>query len=101
MSREFGSYINGYLHTQIEQAAQDCSEGRCEITKRYAPIFEILSKISYSICSAEACDSGEYDPIMKSIEQLPLLKEEIARLEQYLQPFKDVMDTALREKVEK
>lgn len=95
MSREFGSYCSGYLHTQIAQAADDCRQGSNEITKLYAPVFDRLYKIIYSICNLEACDSGAYDPIMKSIEELPKLREELDKIDEYLQPYKDVMREAV------
>lgn len=99
MSREFGSYASGYLHTQIECAADDLAGGRDATTRVWADLIKAFHPVAYAICSSEACDSGEYDSIMRSIEQMPALKAALAKAEAHIDPYRRVMEEAVRNKV--
>lgn len=100
MSREFGSYVAGYFHDQIDTCAIDALNGRCEITRKWGAVLKALYPIAYSISSAETGDSGEYDPILKSIEQINNVRAALDEVQDYLQPFKDVAREAVRKATE-
>lgn len=100
LSREFGSYMSGYFHSQIDYAASDLAEGKGELTRLWGKWLEEFYKIAYAIASYEADDSGMYDPIVTTIKTLPALRVAMAAIEEYLDPFEDVMEMAVREKVE-
>ncbi len=100
MSREFGSYMSGYFHSQIEYAAEDLAEGRGELTHLWGEWFREFYDVAYAIANFEASDSGEWDPIMATIKALPTLKKAIAAIEHYLMPYEDVIEATLREKVQ-
>jgi len=68
MSGEFGSYSAGYLHRQIERAAEDCADGRLEITRLWGKVFEIIHPVARGICWAEECDTSESDPCEQTVE---------------------------------
>ena len=101
MSREFGSYYQGYFHTQIDQAAKDCLGGSHQITRLWGEFLQEFESISYSISSAEACDSGEYDPVLESIRKIPALTKKLDAIQRYLDPFRDVIRESIKEKLEK
>lgn len=44
MSREFGSYVNGYFHSQMEQAAEDCKNGDYPLTKVWGNFLKEFSE---------------------------------------------------------
>lgn len=100
MSREFGSYMSGYFHSQIGGAASDLAEGSHELTRLWGKWFEEFYDIAYAIASCEANDSGAYDPIMTTIQKLSALEQAMAAIKEYLIPFEDVMEMAIREKIE-
>ena len=100
MSREFGTYCTGYFHVQMEYAAEDCVGGDCEITRRWGKVLCAFVPIAYAIASAEAGDSGEDFPIMESIQQLPEFKAALVELEDYLYPFRRVMEEAVSKAVD-
>ena len=101
MSREFGSYINGYFHHQIEQSAEDCLNGRDGLTKLWGEFLKEFSHIAYAISTSEACDSGEDYPIMECMKRLPNLRERFKKIEAYITPFEDVARRAVSEKADK
>lgn len=101
MSREFGSYMSGYFHSQIGYAVGDLAEGSHELTRLWGKWFEEFYPVAYAIASCEACDSGAYDPIMTTIQKLSALKQAMAAIKEYLRPFEDVIEVAIREKIEK
>jgi len=101
MSREFGSYCNGYFHTQMSQAADDCRGGREQITRLWGDFLAEFAEVAYSISSCEASDSCVDDPIMQSLRSMPHLEKRLAMIRDYLEPFKRVAETAVREAVEK
>lgn len=96
MSREFGSYAAGYFHTQMAYAAEDLASGRSDIARAWARFFDEFQHVAYSIASCEACDSGEYDPIMESIRRMAALQKALDEVKDYLAPFEDVMREAVR-----
>lgn len=96
MSREFGSYASGYLHAQIEYAADDLAGGRDATTRVWADVMKAFHPVAYAICSSEACDSGEYDSIMRSIEQVPHIEAALAKVKAHLEPYRRVMEEAVR-----
>jgi len=99
MSREFGSYMSGYFHSQIDYAAEDLAEGRSELTRLWGKWFREFYPVAYAIANFEAADSGLYDPIMATIKALPALKKAMVAIEEYIEPFDDVIEMAIREKV--
>lgn len=88
MSREFGSWVSEYFHTQIETCADDALAGECEITRKWGSVLKAMEPIAYSIASAEAHDSGEYDPIMASIAHFDNVRIALEDIRQYLQTYK-------------
>lgn len=99
MSREFGSYVSGYFHSQIDYAAGDLAEGNGELTRLWGKWFREFYDTAYAIASYEAGDSGTYYPVITTIKALPALKQAMADIEEYLRPFERVMEEAIREKV--
>lgn len=100
MSREFGSYINGYFHDQIWQGAEDCLKGDDKITRLWGEFLKDFSDIAYAISTSEAADSGEDFPIMKTIEKLPQLQNRLNAIKDHVRVFEKVMEEAVRRKVE-
>ena len=101
MSREFGSYSAGYFHYQMETAAEDCKSGNDELTRLWGEFFEEFKHIAYAIASSEAGDSGADFPIYETMRNLPSIKDKIAKIEEYIQPFEAVAKRAIRDKIEK
>jgi len=99
MSREFGSYMSGYFHSQIDYAAEDLAEGKGELTRLWGKWFREFYPVAYAIANYEADDSGSYDPIITTIKALPALKQAMSAIEKYIEPFDDVIEAAIREKV--
>jgi hypothetical protein len=97
MSREFGSCESGYLHSQIETAAHDLATGNDATTRVWADVMREFYPVAYAICSAEACDSAEYDSIMRSIEALPRIRAALDRVEAHIKPYAEVAREAVRE----
>jgi len=100
MSREFGSYNAGYFDSQMEYAAEDCEGGAYEITRRWGKVLRAFAPVAYAIACAEALDSSEYAPILASIQQWSEIRAAIEGLEDYLYPFKRIMEEAVRQAVE-
>jgi hypothetical protein len=101
MSREFGSYGSGYLHEQIDTAANDLANGREETTRAWAGFMRVFHDVAYAVCSSEACDSSESRSIMASIDAIPRLRAELDKIESRLRPFKDCMEDAVKKALEK
>jgi hypothetical protein len=99
MSREFGDCIGGYFHDKISNAAEDATNGRLEITRKWGEFLKVFYEVAYAISSAEACDSGEYDPIMVSIAKIPALQREMAMISYYLITYENVMEEAVRKHI--
>lgn len=97
MSREFGSYMSGYLHDQIQYAADDLAGGRDALTRAWAPFFQEFHEIAYAICSSEACDAGPDYPILETINRIGRLKTILSDIEGHVAVYKRVADTAVRE----
>jgi hypothetical protein len=100
MSREFGSDMSGYFHTQIQFAADDCESGNDELTRLWGEWFREFYHIAYAIASSEACDSGPDFPIYETIQAMPKLKKIMKCIENYTMPYQDVMRRAVREKLQ-
>lgn len=100
MSREFGSYMNGYFHSQMEYAAEDCAAGDDELTRLWGGWFRAFYNVSYAIASSEAGDSGPDHSIYETIQAMPVLKRATADIESYLEPYQRVMNLAVRDKLE-
>lgn len=96
MSREFGSYMQGYFHQQIDWAAEDCKGGRDPLTKLWGEFLTEFSTIAYQIANSEACDSGPDAPIIATIENIGVLKRRLEEIEKYVQPYRRCMEQALR-----
>ena len=101
MSREFGSYMSGYFHTQIEYAADDCLCGRDGITRLWGEFLKAFYPVAYAISTSEACDSDVDYPIMECIRQMPELESRLKDISEYLRPFEDVIDEAIKDFVSK
>lgn len=99
MSREFGSCLSGYLHHQIDYAADDLAGGRDAMTRAWAPFFQAFSEVAYAIAASEAQDSGEYDSIMATIRMMPQLQAALDTVKDHVRPFEDVMREAVRDAV--
>jgi hypothetical protein len=96
MSREFGEYYQGYFHDRIRQCIEDCEHGRDPLTKAWANFFRALAPVACSIASSEAFDSTPSDPILMTIEKLPKLKSALAEVEEFVGPYQDVAQEAIR-----
>jgi hypothetical protein len=101
MSREFGSYASGYLHTQIEYAASDLEHGRDATTRAWSKFFRAFHPVAYAICSSEACDSGEDDSIVATIKALPELQAALDEMKQHVALYDRLMKDAVRAALEK
>ena len=95
MSREFGNLSSGYFHQKIDLAADDCSEGRDELTKLWGKFLEEFYHVAYQISNSEASDSGPEAPILESIKRIGALKSKLKAIEEYLEPYQRVVDEAL------
>ncbi len=104
MSREFGSYGNGYFDTQMEYAADDLAGGRDELSRVWAGFFQEFRHVAYAIASSEAHDSGPDYPIFETIQRIDALKESLRRVEQFVQPYRmvarEAVSQALKDKKE-
>lgn len=96
MSREFGAYIGGYFYDKVRNAADDCRDGRDDLTRLWGKFLTEFSDIAYAIASSEACDSGLDYPIFECIERLPRLNAILNEIDHYLRPFRDVAEAAVR-----
>lgn len=101
MSGEFGSYCNGYFHTQMEQGADDCLERRNEITRLWGAFLKEFAVVARSISWCEACDSGPDDPIRATIQQKQALQKKLNDVFDYVRTFEDVANAAVREALRK
>jgi len=82
MSREFGECIGGYFHDKIDYALNDLKDSsHIELHKKLIPFFESLYKVAYQISSVEAADSGEQASIEALIEQIPVMIEELQKIQ--------------------
>lgn len=97
MSREFGAYDGGYFHDRMRNAADDLAGGHDGISKAWARFFDEFQHVAYSIATSEAGDSAEYDPILETIRRLPSLQAALDGVKNYVQPFKDVAEQAVRD----
>ncbi len=96
MSGEFGSYERGYFYYQIETGANDCLNGRAEITRKWGKLLKDFSSIARAISWCEASDSGEYEPILESIKNLTSLKNDLTEIERYLKPYEECIKEAIK-----
>jgi hypothetical protein len=101
MSREFGSYTNGYFHDQMKYAAEDLGGSGDPLSRLWGKFFDEFYHVAYAISSSEACDSGRDRPILETIERIDRLKKVLWEIEQYVRPYKDVAETAVRRALEK
>lgn len=101
MSREFGSYMSGYFHHQMQYAAEDCASGKDELTRLWGKFFEEFYHVAYQIANSEACDSGPDAPIIETIQRLPALKKHLDDIEKYTRTYKDCMEEAVRQALKK
>jgi hypothetical protein len=99
VSREFGDGWGGYFHTKIQNAAEDCRGGRDTLTQLWGKFLEEFAEVAYQIAGSEACDSGPYAPIIETINRLPELRQRLAAIQTYVEPFKDCMEDAVRKAV--
>ena len=98
MSREFGEGPGGFFHNKIQDAAEDCRGGDCEITKKWGRFLEEFYNLAWHISTAEACDSSEASLIVESIKAIPLLKSKMEDIEKYLGKYEAVIEKAIRER---
>lgn len=96
MSREFGTYGGGYFHERMNDAADDLAGGNDGISKAWAKFFDEFRYVAYSIATSEAGDSAEYAPILETIRRMPALQKALDDVANYVQPFKDVAEYAVR-----
>jgi hypothetical protein len=97
MSREFGSYYSGYLHSQIATAAEDLEGGHDDTTRAWAPLMQELYPVMYAICSSEAGDAGEAESIIASTEAIPKLRAELDKLEKRFASYREVARRAVEQ----
>ncbi len=100
MSREFGSDASGYFHQQMQNAADDCLDGRDKLTKLWGAFFKEFYDVAYAISTSEAGDSGPDFPILETIKKLPALKDKFNQIENYCSVFDDVAQKAIRDYLE-
>jgi len=104
MSREFGdnNYHNyGFFHDKIRQALDTLKdESRVTHHQQLIPVLEELYEIAYAISSVEACDSGAYRSINEMIHRLPKMRQEISKIEEVLDVYRQVAEDAVRRKSE-
>lgn len=100
MSREFGSYNGGFFHEQIEQAADDCLAGIDKTTQLWGAFLKEFYDVAYAISTSEAGDSGEYFPIMKTIEKMPILTKKLNDVFAHVEIYNQVAREAVRKAVE-
>jgi hypothetical protein len=96
MSREFGSYCNGYFHEQIRLGAEDCLAGRDDLTRLWGAFLNEFNDIAYAIASSEACDSGPEATVIATIEKMKALKAALSKIEDFTEPHRRCMEHALR-----
>jgi hypothetical protein len=84
MSREFGESIGGYFHHKIDHATDDLRYANIELHKKLIPFFESLYKVAYQISNVEAGDSGEYASIDALKEQIPVMINELEKIQKEL-----------------
>lgn len=96
MSGEFGSYTNGYLHSQMECAADDLASGSQKTTRAWADLVVEIAKVSRAICWSEAGDSSESEAILKSIERLPAIRRCVDNLDSHFDTYKRVAEDAIK-----
>lgn len=96
MSGEFGSCISGFLHEQIEYAADDCHESTQPMTRLLGDILRELAPIARGVAYHEACDSGPDAPLIAAIEKLPALRAAVNAMESHVYPYKRVAEKAVR-----
>jgi len=96
MSGEFGSYENGYFHTQIRIGAQDCKEGECELTRLFGDFLKSFHPIARAISWSEAGDSAESSLIIRCVEDFPELEKRMDSIKKYLRVYAEIRDEALK-----
>jgi hypothetical protein len=101
MSREFGSYSSGYFHQQIQTCAQDCAGSNDVLVQLWGEFLEEFYDVAYSISSSEACDSAPYDPIMKTIEKMDVLRTKLDKISIHVGPYRRVAEEAVRAHTDK
>lgn len=101
MSREFGSYLPGYLYWQMELAADDCAGGRDEFTRLWQKFFHVLRDQMYEVCSSEAGDSGEAAPIKAARHCLPALRLELDNIGRYVAQFDGMTESEIYEVIDR
>ena len=100
MSREFGSYENGYFHQQIQQGAKDCLEGNDELTRLWGKFLEEFYEVAYAISTSEAGDSGPYRPIIENLNRMTALQDRLDDIKSFLEIFDDVAKRAVSEYID-
>lgn len=102
MSREFGEYYSGgYFHDKISYAAEDCKEGRDQLTRLWGEFLEEFKDVAYQISNSEAADSGPDAPISETIMKMPALKRKLDAIEGFILPYQRVAQEAVRKALEK
>lgn len=96
MSREFGSYSSGYFHTQMDQGATDCLEGRDPLTKLWGQFLREFAPVAYAIASSEACDSGPDFTIIETLQRMPSMKARLDDIVSFTEPYRRCMEQAVR-----
>lgn len=84
MSREFGECNGGYFHHKIDHATDDLRYANFELHKKLIPFFESLYKVAYQISSVEAADSGEQASVDALREQIPVMVEELQKIQRQI-----------------
>ena len=101
MSGEFGSDDRGYIHTQIDQHAEDCLRRDTELTKLWGELFKAMSPMTHIMCWYEAADSAYHSYVQVCIKELPELQKRLNNIKEFIKPFEDVANNAVREYAEK
>ena len=101
MSREFGSYVSGYFHDQIEVAADDCLSGSDELTRLWGDFLKEFSYIAYYISTSEAHDGEPHLPILATIEKMDILEKKLSGINSFIDPYKKVAEKAVHDAIKK
>ena len=96
MSGEFGSYTGGYVHDQIDYAADDCQASDEPMTRLLGDILRALHPIARGVCWHEAADSGPEAPVMAAMEALPAVRAAVRAMEKHVEPYRRVAERAIR-----
>ena len=102
MSREFGEGPGGFFHDKIRNARDDIKhEADWNLHKKFAPLFDELYELAYAISSVEAGDSCLDRTILELMDRLPKIKKWTEDMEEEIEPYRRVAESAVRKAVNK